>query len=281
MKHFKAIFNTVTLSLMVIIWFNSCTDSEEQIESDNSIQETLEIGLSAEIDQVDNILGDLVIDAYEAQDNNDNDRAVYDAAIPECVTIEIVAQKNFREVTLDFGNEGCIVNGHLLRGQIIFDYTRNPEAQQIMINYNLVDFYFDAKNVIASRSILRELSNENGNPQFTHTLDVTVIWPNGLQASREGMRVREWVEGFGTGTFSDNVFGITGKWTANFVNGNTHAYEVQTALRREIGCPFLVSGSFSVERTNFGGLFDYGDGSCDELATFTFNNGQVIDISLD
>ncbi|MCB0399204.1 MAG: hypothetical protein KDD26_06185, partial [Winogradskyella sp.] len=90
-----------------------------------------------------------------------------------------------------------------------------------MINYNLVDFYFDAKNVIASRSILKELSNENGNPQFTHNLSITVIWPNGVQASREGTRIREWVEGFGSGVFSDNVFEITGNWTATFVNGNT------------------------------------------------------------
>ena len=156
----------------------------------------------------------------------------------------------------------------------------DPEAQQISINYNLVDFYFDNKNVIGSRSILKELSNENGNPQFTHNLDITVIWPNGVQASREGTRIREWVEGFGSGIFSDNVFEITGNWTATFVNGNTHTYEVLVPLRREVICVYFVSGSFDVQRTNFGGVFDYGDGDCDNQATFTYNNGQEIDITL-
>jgi hypothetical protein len=275
------IFKRGVLSVLVLgLAFTSCSDdNDDSSESQNQIEDTLEVQRSAEIDQVDNILGDLIIDAYEEQEMDD-DRSAYVAAIPDCVTITVVAQQGYRQVTLDFGSEGCLVQGHILKGQIIFDYTRDPEAQQISINYNLVDFYFDAKNVIGSRSILKELSNENGNPQFTHNLSVTVIWPNGVQASREGTRIREWVEGFGSGIFSDNVFEITGDWTATFVNGNTHTYEVLDPLRREVICAYFVSGTFDVQRTNFGGIFDYGDGDCDNMATFTFNNGQEIDVTL-
>ena len=277
------------LCLFLFLIFNSCSNNDEVIETEEVSQDTTEVQRSAEIDQIDNILGDLVIDAYEEQELIADRRGVttdssndtfYAKDIPECVTITVVAQQNYREVTLDFGTEGCVINGHLIQGQIVFDYTRDTEAQEIAINYNLIDFYFDTKNVIASRSILKELSNENGNPQFTHDLSVTVIWPNGVQASREGTRVREWVEGFGTGVFSDNVFEITGDWTATFVNGNTHTYEVITPLRREIGCIYFVSGSFDVQRTNFGGLFNYGEGECDNQATFTFNNGEEIGITL-
>ncbi len=124
------------------------------------------------------------------------------------------------------------------------------------------------------------MSNDNGNPQFTHTLDLTVIWPNGAQASREGLRVREWVEGFGSGVFSDNVFEVTGNWTTTFVNGNEHTYTVVTPLRREVICLYFVSGSVDVQRTNFGGTFDYGEGDCDNAATFTFNNGTEVDVTL-
>ena len=279
------------LSLVVLgLAFTSCSDNDEASETVDLSQDTTEVQRSAEIDQIDNILGDVVIDAYEQQEFETGDRiaytedgterTTYSRDIPECVTITVVAQQNYREVTLDFGSEGCVVNGHLIQGQIVFDYTRDPEAQQIMINYNLIDFYFDAKNVIASRSILKELSNENGNPQFTHDLSVTVIWPNGAQASREGTRIREWVEGFGSGVFSDNVFEVTGDWTATFVNGNTHTYEVMVPLRREVICTYFVSGSVDVQRTNFGGLFDFGDGDCDNQATFTFNNGTEVPITL-
>ncbi|NNC44857.1 MAG: hypothetical protein HKN99_03145, partial [Winogradskyella sp.] len=80
--------------------------------------------------------------------------------------------------------------------------------------------------------------------------------------------------------FSDNVFEISGNWTTTFVNGNTHTYEVLTPLRREVICTYFVSGSIDIQRTNFGGVFDYGEGECDNQATFTFNNGNVINITL-
>jgi len=269
------------LSFLVLgLIFTSCSSNDDSLESEAQLEDTVEVQKSAEIDQIDNVLADLIIEAYEEQEMDTADRTAYSRDIPECVTITIVAQQGYRQVTLDFGTEGCIVRDHLIKGQIVFDYTRDPEAQQIMINYNLIDFYFDAKNIIASRSILKELSNENGNPQFTHDLSITVIWPNGAQASREGTRIREWVEGFGSGIFSDNVFEITGNWTATFVNGNTHTYEVLTPLRREVICAYFVSGSFDVQRTNFGGIFDFGDGDCDNQATFTFNNGTEIPIVL-
>ncbi len=280
MKNFNAVKRGVLGLMTLALVFTSCSKDETSDNSDDLAQDTSEVQRSAEIDQIDNVLGDLVIDAYEEQELDVADRGTYTSDIPDCVTITIVAQQGYRQVTLDFGTEGCLIHGHLIKGQIIFDYTRDPEAQQIMINYNLVDFYFDEKNIIASRSLLKELSNENGNPQFTHSLNITVIWPNGVQASREGLRIREWVEGFGSGIFSDNVFEITGNWSATFVNGNTHTYEVIVPLRREVICYYFVSGSFDVQRTNFGGVFDYGEGDCDNQAMFTFNNGTEIPIIL-
>ncbi|MDP5081054.1 MAG: hypothetical protein NWP87_00250 [Winogradskyella sp.] len=270
----------VVLMLIGLITMSCSTKEDEAAEIDNQIDNTLEVKYSTEIDQVDNALGDLIIQIYEAEESDTSGRLTQLRDVPECITMAVIIQQGYRQVTIDFGTEGCMVRGHLLRGQIVFDYTRDSEAQEITINYNLVDFYFDAKNIIASRSILKEKSNENGNPQFTHDLSITVIWPNGMQASREGSRIREWVEGFGTGSFNDNVFEITGNWTATFVNGNTHNYDVILPLRREVGCTYFVSGTFNVQRTNFGGLFDYGDGQCDNQASFTFNNGQVLEITL-
>ncbi len=96
---------------------------------------------------------------------------------------------------------------------IILSWERNPDAQEVLITKSLDDFYFNEKNIEGSKTILKQRSNENGNPQFTHTLDLTIIWPNGVEASHEGTKIREWVEGFGSGIWSDNVFEITGNWT--------------------------------------------------------------------
>jgi hypothetical protein len=61
---------------------------------------------------------------------------------------------------------------------------------------------------------------------------------------------------------------------------HTHFYKVLAALRHEVICFYFISGSVDAQRTNFDGPFDYSVGDCDNQATFTFNNGQEIDLTL-
>lgn len=279
MKKFN---QTVKLMLVLVVLgliFTNCSN-EEAVEGTQQEQETTELTKSSEIDEAEVLLGDLIIESYEAQEAEESDRIPQQRSIPDCASITVVIEQGHRQVTVDFGSVGCMVRGHLLKGQIIFTYDRDPQAQQVMISYELVDFYLDTKNILGGMTLLKQLSNQNGNPQFTHTLDLTVIWPNGAQASRNGVKVREWIEGFGSGLWSDNVFEVTGNWNTTFVNGNSHTYEVLIPLRREVICYYFLSGSVDVQRTNFGGVFDYGDGNCDNQATFTFNNGTVVNITL-
>ena len=235
---------------------------------------------SSEIDQASEALDEVTLKVYETQEVSENSKMPPNFNLPDCVTITVVAQQNYREVTIDFGTEGCLVNGNILNGVIALTYTRNPQAQEILITKTFIDFYFNAKNIQGGKTILKQRQNENGNPQFTKTTNITVVWPDGATASRNGVKVREWIEGHGSGVWSDNVFEITGNWTTTFVNGNTHSYTVLTPLRREVVCFYFVSGTIDVVRTNFSGVFDYGDGSCDNLATFTLADGTVVDITL-
>lgn len=273
---------TVKWMLVLVVFgltFTNCSN-EETDKMTSEEQDTTELTKSSEIDEAEVFLGDLIIESYEYQEAEVSARLPQQRSIPDCVNITMVMDKGYRQVTMDFGSEGCMVRDHLLKGQIVFTYERNPEAQQVSISYELVDFYLDAKNILGNETIMKQRSNQNGNPQFTHTLDLTLIWPNGAQASRKGEKVREWIEGFGSGLWSDNVFEVTGKWNTTFANGNRYTYDVVIPLRREVICYYFVSGSVAVQRANFGGVFDYGDGNCNNQATFTFNNGKVVDITL-
>ncbi|NNK82814.1 MAG: hypothetical protein HKO92_06800, partial [Flavobacteriaceae bacterium] len=225
-------------------------------------------------------MDEVSLKVFETQELIETSRMAPDFNLPPCVTVTVVAEQNSREVTIDFGTEGCMINGNLFKGIINLSWNRNPQAQEILITKSFTDFYFNAKNIQGGKTILKQRQNNNGNPQFTKTLDITVVWPNGDTANRTGTKIREWIEGHGSGVWSDNVFEISGNWTTTFVNGNTHSYTVLTPLRREVICYYFVSGTIDVIRTNFSGVFDYGDGECDNLATLTFANGTVVDITL-
>ena len=282
MTQFQSKLRIFTVLAFIGLVFTGCTKDETD-PSNNEELNSEELRMATEMDDIETVVEDVVISSYEVQEISEtSDRAYRNPppTFPPCVTVTAVLQLNHRELTIDFGNEGCFFKGRVFRGQIYITYDRDPEAQEILITYNLIDFFVGPRQVIGDRTILRELSNENGNPQFTHTLDLTVIWPNGMQASREGVKIREWVEGFGNDDFTDDVFEITGHWNATFLSGNTHTYQVITPLRREVTCMHFVSGSVDVERTNFSGVLDFGDGTCDNQATFTFDNGEVVNITL-
>lgn len=278
MKQFRLTTKTLSLLLAMSLCFTCCNTENESIDEPEA--DYTEVMRSSEIDRASDSMDDISLRIFEIQENSEVTRSTADFQLPDCVTITVVMQQNYREITIDFGTNGCLIDGNLYQGQILLTYTRNPEAQEILITKTLSDFYFNAKNIIGGKTILRELSNDNGNPQFTKTTNITVIWPNGAQASREGQKVREWIEGFGSGNWNDNVFEVSGYWSTTFVSGNTHSYTVGTPLRREAGCYYFVSGTIDVVRTNFSGVFDYGTGECDNLATFTFANGTTVDILL-
>lgn len=280
MKTMKLKTKTLLSLLFLGLLFTACTDNEstEPVSQEEDLTEMVQ---STEMDQISASLEDVIIEIYEDQESAEakgimNSRTAFDT----CVTVSLDMEQNFRQLTVDFAEGGCIIRGHLYEGQIVITYERDPQAQNIFLGYVLNNFYFDNKHVMGNNSILKELSNDQGNPQFTHTVDLTVVWPNGMQASREGQIVREWIEGFDTGVFTDNVFEFTGYWNASFVNGGSHSYEIILPLRREVTCYHFVSGSIDVERTFFGGVLDYGEGACDNLATFTFSDGTEIDIVL-
>lgn len=278
MKQFRLTTKTLSLLLVMSLCFTSCNTDNESV--DETQADYTEVMRSSEIDRASDSMDDISLKVFEIQEESENTRIIADYQLPECVTVTVVMQQNYREITMDFGVEGCLINGNLYQGQILLTYTRDPEAQEILITKTLSDFYFNTKNIVGGKTILRELSNENGNPQFTKTTNITVIWPNGAQASREGQKIREWIEGFGSGNWSDNVFEVSGYWSTTFVNGNTHSYTVGTPLRREAVCYYFVNGTIDVVRTNFSGVFDYGAGECDNMATFTFANGTTVDIVL-
>lgn len=282
MKKFNVSKKLMTVLVVLNLILIGCTNNEIVSTEDQEIDFS-EVVLSSEIDKASETMDDIALDVYESQEASDSKTGKTTGGffpLPDCVTVTLVAKENFRALTIDFGTEGCEVRGHILKGKIMLSYNRNPEAKEVLITKTLEDFYFDDKNIIGGKTILKQRSNSNGNPQYTRTVDLTVVWPDGTEATRTGTKSREWIEGHGSGIWSDNVFEITGNWASTFKNGNTHSYEVVIPLRREIICHYFVSGSVNIVRTNFSGVFDYGDGNCDNSATFTFADGTVKEITL-
>jgi hypothetical protein len=255
----------------------SCQDDAVVIDTNASEEIDLKTAeTEAEIDKTSEGVSAIIEEVYLGEEHPELTKThpITDRFLPDCVTITIVIVQNMKTVTIDFG-EGCeLRNGNFVSGKIILEYEKDPEAATKMISYSFEEFYFNRKNVAGGGSILRERSNENGNPQSTKTFDIKVTWPDGSFASKVGVKIREWIEGQSTPAWGDNVFLITGNGIFTKKNGTVLSAEVVEPLRRELACRFLVSGIVNLAKNENTAVLNYGDGTCDDLATISINGGE-------
>ncbi len=198
---------------------------------------------------------------------------------PECTVITIVTSGNGGTITLDFG-DGCqLNNGATVTGVVELAYGPIDGGTRT-IDYTFQNFTYNNNGVTGGGQIVRRIANANGNPESTVNETIVVSFPDTeVTATRVGERISEWVEGVGSGTWLDNVFHINGNWNTTFTNGFERDGEVTETLVWELNCLYLVSGEIEVTQDGFTGSINYGDGTCDNLATLTIN-GQDYPIFL-
>ncbi|KQC29763.1 hypothetical protein [Flagellimonas eckloniae] len=261
----------------------SCSDKGDDTEEllSNEVISSTELQFSDEAEMISEEVTAVAEDVYAADEISLTSKGVYTSDyLPDCVTITTVVTDTTREKTIDFG-EGCeLPNGNVLSGIINLSYAKDMEAASKSIALNLENFTFNGVAVEGSADILRVRSNENENPQATANASFAATWPEGDTASFTGTRTREWIEGYGSGFWGDNVFLITGKRTYTGRAGNVFVKEITEPLRRELSCRFIVSGILEISRNDNTASLDFGDGSCDATGILTQPDGTEEEVFL-
>lgn len=266
---------------LVGLLLTSCQDDEATVD----VVASQEIDLKsteteAELDNIFDESSAIIEEAYVTEEFPETKSTTLNRYLPDCVTITKVITQNNKEVTVDFG-DGCeLRNGNVVSGKIVLVYEKDTDAATKNISFAFDSFVFKDKKVEGSGSILRERSNENGNPQSTRTGDVAVTWPDSSTANKNGTKIREWIEGAGSGAWGDNVFLITGNWMFTKKNGTVLFAKIINPLRRELACKFLVSGMVELSKNENNTLLDYGVGDCDSTVTIRINGSEEQEIDL-
>jgi hypothetical protein len=267
-----------TLLVATGLFFNSCSEDDTDTITDSTVSsENLVIG--AQLDIIDDASFDIVENAY-IENVTDTRAAMDNSYFADCTVLTITPNGDGSgSILVDFGESCTLNNGAVASGQVSISYgsVQNGTRQ---ITYTYQDFTYNSHEVLGGGTVVRNLENSNGNPQSVLNSDITVNFANtDISAARILTKTREWIEGVGSGVWTDNVFLITGSWNTSFTNGLTRSGEVVTPLRREATCPYFVSGSLAITQNAFDGVLDYGEGTCDNIATVTIA-GQEFTIQL-
>lgn len=255
------------------LFFVSCSDDENigtqevNFSSENSMR-------AARTDNVAEGVFNIIDRAFVESEVQGRGGPNQVSLFPECTTITVGIDGNVFTILLDFGESCTLNNGNVVSGSIFLEYGPLVSGTYT-VNYTFQDFVFNGNIVVGGGTILYEIANQNGNPQSTATQDITVSFPNtSVTGTRTGTRIAEWVEGVGSGTWTDNVYHITGNWHTQFTNGFERTGEVTETLVYKTACPYFVSGRLDIIQDGVMAAIDFGEGECDNQAVFIYNGEE-------
>jgi hypothetical protein len=207
-------------------------------------------------------------------------------SIPSCVQVSITllnAPNRFpMKIVIDFGS-GCLGrDGHTRSGKIITEYSGKLTEPGNSATTRFEGFKFDSISVQGTHKITNTTASGSNQRQFTiDVTDAKLSKPNGDYSMWTSHRVITQIEGNGTPLYPlDDIFKVTGSAHGQVKHGDLiygWQSEITEPLIKKFSCHWISQGVIKVRRETLStnsqwvaGL-DYGQGSCDFLATLTIN----------
>ena len=265
MKIKQFLFAIAMVSLA--IGFNSCKKSDVREEFETTFELS---GNQAIANNLSQDAEDVFMEI--AQDNNvaGNFAPQPVTNIIPCATITITPASGFpKTIVIDFGTS-CTHNGITRSGKIniyLTDSVRKPGsiATMTFTNY-FVNLYkvegtitWTNTSTVGTRSWTRR--TENGK----------ITAPDARYWLHSGIRYVTQTAGVGTATIIDDVFSITGTHSVSNSAGATRTGNVLEALQKKTACANIDKGKLKIQGPNHYATIDFGDGTCDNLATISID----------
>jgi len=187
-----------------------------------------------------------------------------------CATVTITPLSGFpKTIVIDFGT-ACTFNGITRSGKInivVSDSVRRTGSTAVMTfdNYR-VNFY-----KVEGTYTWTNTSTANTRSWSRRTEAGKITAPTGRYWLHSGMRYITQTAGVGTYTIIDDVYSITGDHTVTNSNGATRDITVLQALQKKNACSNIDKGVLKVQGPNHYATIDFGDGTCDNLATISID----------
>lgn len=185
-------------------------------------------------------------------------------------------------ITIDFGT-GCLGNdGHMRYGKIITEYTGPLMEPGKSATTRFEGFKIDSISVQGVHKVTNTTAVGGNQRQFTiDVTDAKLTRPSGNYNMWNSHRVITQTEGNGTPNFPvDDIFKVTGSGHGRVKRGDVIVAwqsEITEPLIKKFTCHWISKGIIKVRRetlpstSQWVAMLDYGQGSCDWLATLTIN----------
>ncbi len=270
----KSLAATCIVAILTIS-FISCKKNNSSSGA-NELETTFELSSNQAI--ADNLTEDAndVLNEVAVQNNFSGSRensVLETTGILGCAIVTINPLQGFpKTVTIDFGTAGCTSsNGVYRKGKIIVnvsDSLRKPGSVAVMTfdNYSVNTFKVEGTITWTNTSTANTRSWQRKCENGKITAASGVYWLH------NGIKSIEQTAGVSTPfNLLDDAFSITGNHTVTNAAGESRTATILEALKKKTICENIDKGKIKLQGPNHYAIIDFGDGTCDRIATISID----------
>lgn len=273
------------LALMSGIIF-SCNRDETNMTETINTQQMVESVSTADLVTDDN--SDLAMDFATTFENTTTLRSSGRGSHPDypCAVVTVTSTNGGfpKTITVDFGTGCTDRRGITRKGKIIMTITDRIYVPGATLTVTRENFYVGGTKV-EGEFTMENMTTDPAIPTFRKAVsNGKITREDGSYYTFNSSRKYKMIEGVSTrSNIWDDVWEIyDGTQTVNRSNGSylTSTIKATNNLIKKNVCRFISRGSIILKGSKIDGVLDFGNGDCDNQATFTAANGTVYQISL-
>lgn len=254
----------VLLGMILLLAFSCSDDQENSLVQEQTISST-EVVTILDVNTQSRVVDDIITDLFQ------NGQAGKSSKMEDCYT----AEYSDTGYTLIFDN--CSVDGsENITGSLSVVYKIGDEESAFTATYTNISVSGIVINGTRAFNIVQDA--EVGSVSFNIISDMNIELADGSTIEESGSKNISFV--LDAENFANSTLTIDGNWTVK-ADGNTYVVNITSPLTTNIlSCSYASSGVMSLNKNGLGVTIDFGDGTCDDLATLTYPDGTMEEISL-
>jgi hypothetical protein len=270
MKKIKLLFSALSILALAFI---SCTKEDLASATDNS-----PVAASVAIDAVNEL--DITTGTQVSYDHS-TAKLTGKSLTGSCttVTMDPITTTFPKTFYVDFGT-GCVTNNITRIGKLKITFSNPITETGSTMTVERVNYYVNG-NKIEGTIVYKNTTTTPNIPQWTRTVtNGKLTNAKGEVFLNSGTHTIQQTAGVSTLMLADNTYEMTeGNHTVTKENGAKLTLTVVQPLIKIFSCDYVSKGQLKVESTFLNGVIDYGNGGCDNNATFT-QNGIAFPITM-
>lgn len=260
MKRSLLVIRNFTLLSALAVFTFSCSNDGDDTQPEQEISQT-ELQTILETDDLSSIADDVIAEAFIGSTTGKGSNDCYETAYSDT------------GFTIVFNN--CVLNDtENVNGTLTVVYDVGGQSSSFTATYD--GFFVGDIELNGTRSYAFDANMNETSYSFNVTSNMTATMGDGTVITENGTKT------FGF-TFGESIetsaFTISGNWNVT-IGDNAYSIEVTDTLEASLNCAYLTKGIMDLNKNGLEVSVDFGDGSCDDVATVTYPNGATEDFKL-